>query len=393
MKTNQFLFKVLSITVIAVLCLIGFGSQPAKAAKLEATGTFCDQYYSTSNGNYQMMTNYWNKAGSAPNTECINITSSGFSITTQDQVCATNGAPCAYPAVYIGCHYSTCSPNTNLPMMLSQISAANTSTTETYSSGTFDASYDIWINADTNVSGVQDTEIMIWLNHNGSIQPIGSQVASGVSLAGKTWNVWSGSNGQNNVVSYVATSALSSFSADVKLFIMDAITRYPAWGTTSWYLTSIQDGFEPWSGGTGLAITNFSASVTTGGGGSTPTRTPTPTNTLTPTRTNTPGGPTNTPTKTPTPGSGGGSTCSPVANTYTAAFDKAGPVSSVCIKFNNLPNNINSYGMTSVTIGGANYTNMWVSKTDATFISKKAADGYWYAVITAPDSNGHFIGQ
>jgi endoglucanase len=125
----------------------------------------------------------------------------------------------------------------------------------------------------------------------------------------------------------------------------------------------------------------------------TPTRTNTPSGpTFTPTRTNTPSAPTNTPTKTPTSG-GGGSTCSPVANTYTAAFDHAGPVSSVCIRFNNLPNNINSWGMTSVIIGGANYTNMWVHKTDATFISKKAADGYWYAVITAPDSNGHFRGE
>ena len=29
--------------------------------------------------------------------------------------------------------------------------------------------------------------------------------------------------------------------------------------TNSWYLTSIQAGFEPWQGGAGLAVTNFSA--------------------------------------------------------------------------------------------------------------------------------------
>ena len=42
-------------------------------------------------------------------------------------------------------------------------------------------------------------------------------------------------------------------------------------GSNSWYLTSIQAGFEPWIGGTGLAVNNFS--VTTGG--SQPTQNPT----------------------------------------------------------------------------------------------------------------------
>src|SRR5206468_2633309 len=51
------------------------------------------------------------------------------------------------------------------------------------------------------------------------------------------------------------------------------------YASSSWYLTSIQAGFEPWSGGTGLAVNSFA--VTTGG--TTPTPTPTPTSTPTPT--------------------------------------------------------------------------------------------------------------
>ena len=35
--------------------------------------------------------------------------------------------------------------------------------------------------------------------------------------------------------------------------------------TNSWYLTSIQAGFEPWQGGAGLAVTSFSAAVNSGG--------------------------------------------------------------------------------------------------------------------------------
>jgi hypothetical protein len=45
-------------------------------------------------------------------------------------------------------------------------------------------------------------------------------------------------------------------------FVDDIRTRSKV--TTAWYLTSIQAGFEPWVGGTGLAVTTYSAAVTAG---------------------------------------------------------------------------------------------------------------------------------
>lgn len=36
---------------------------------------------------------------------------------------------------------------------------------------------------------------MIWLNHNGPVQPFGSAVASNVSIGGRGYNVWEGSHG------------------------------------------------------------------------------------------------------------------------------------------------------------------------------------------------------
>jgi hypothetical protein len=280
MKKNTLLPKFVSIIVIAILFLIALGSQPASAASLKATGQICDQYGSTAQGNYIVMNNRWGTTA----TQCINVTTSGFQIVQQDGVGNLGGAPVSYPAIYVGCHYSSCSPNTNLPRQISAISAANTNVTLTYpGSGTYDAAYDIWLNADTNVSGVQDTEIMIWLNHVGSIQPIGSKVGT-VTLAGVVWDVWVGNNGQNNVVSYSRTG-MTSFNTDVKPFLLDAITRGSGFGTTAWYLTSMQMGFEPWIGGVGLTVNSFSATITVGGGGG-----PTPTRTNTP-----PPGPTNTP--------------------------------------------------------------------------------------------------
>ncbi len=282
-----------------ILVVSGVGIALAVPA-LAATGQICTQYGTTTQGNYVVMNNRWGTSA----TQCINVTTSGFQIIQQDGTGNLSGAPTAYPAIYLGCHYSNCSPNSPLPAQISRITSATSSTTETYpSSGTYDAAYDIWLNDTTNVSGVQKTEIMIWLNHTGSIQPVGSSVGS-ASVAGRTWTVWTGNNGQNNVVSYVG-SGITSYSFSVMSFINDTLSRGSQYGNTSWYLTSIQNGFEPWIGGVGLAVSNFSASVTGGGGGSTPTPVRTG---ATPTPVRTGATPTPVRTATPTPaGTGSGS--------------------------------------------------------------------------------------
>src|SRR5689334_13838346 len=114
---------------------------------------------------------------------------------------------------------------------------------------------------------------MIWFNRVGSIQPAGSVVGN-ATIGGRTWQVWQGSNGSNNVISYVAPSPISSWNFSVLDFINDVRSRGAI--TTSWYLTSIQAGFEPWQGGAGLGVTNFSAAVNTGGQTSPPPNSPPP---------------------------------------------------------------------------------------------------------------------
>ncbi|MDG4837008.1 cellulose binding domain-containing protein [Micromonospora sp. WMMD967] len=225
----------------------------------------CEQYGSTTiQGRYVVQNNRWGTTAE----QCINVTNNGFEIRTLNGSSPTNGAPTAYPSVFFGCHYTNCSPGTNLPMQVSQISSATSSISYRYVSGaTYNASYDIWLDPSPKRDGVNQMEIMIWLNRQGSIQPIGSVVGT-TNLAGRTWEVWRGSNGSNNVISYVAQSAISSLNFSVLDFIND--TRNRGAITNSWYLTSIQAGFEPWQGGVGLAVTSFSANVNGGGGPTNP---------------------------------------------------------------------------------------------------------------------------
>jgi hypothetical protein len=271
----------------------------ASVAAITTTGTahagtqICDKFGSTTTNGHIVMNNLWGAATA----QCIDVTNAGFAVTANHSK-PTNGAPASYPAIYVGCHYTNCSSGTNLPMQVSQIRSATSSINYSYpGSGVYDAAYDIWLDPTPKKDAVNKQEIMIWFNRQGSIQPVGSRTAS-TTIGGRTWEVWTGNNGANDVVSYVAPSPIKSWNFSVLDFINDTKTRSNV--TNSWYLTSIQAGFEPWVGGTGLAITSFDASVNgSGGGGATP---PPPTSSPTVSAAPSPtGGGTTPPPSTPSP--------------------------------------------------------------------------------------------
>jgi cellulase/cellobiase CelA1 len=230
----------------------------------------CEPFGTTTVQNrYVVMNNRWGSSAE----QCINVTDRGFTITSQQGVGNTSGAPVSYPAIYDGCHYANCSPGTRMPIRVSDIGSLTSTVSYRYvSGGTYDAAYDIWLDPTPRTNGVSAMEIMIWFNRQGSIQPIGSPVGN-ITIGGRTWQVWQGSNGSNNVISYVAPSPINSWTFSVLDFINDVRNRGAI--TNSWYLTSVQAGFEPWIGGVGLAVEDFSLTFG-GGGGTTPPPPPPP---------------------------------------------------------------------------------------------------------------------
>ncbi|MEG8278713.1 GH12 family glycosyl hydrolase domain-containing protein [Streptomyces sp. AHA2] len=256
LRTVRALFGALLTTLATVAALL------AATAPARADTVVCEQFGSTViQGRYVVQNNRWGT--SAP--QCVTATDTGFRLTQADGSVPTNGAPKSYPSVFNGCHYTNCSPGTSLPAQLSTISSAPSSISYGYVSGAvYNASYDIWLDPTPRTDGVNRTEIMIWFNRVGPIQPIGSQVGT-ASVSGRSWEVWTGSNGSNDVISFVAPSAISSWSFDVMDFVDQAVARGLA--QSNWYLTSVQAGFEPWQNGAGLAVNSFSSTVNTGGGG------------------------------------------------------------------------------------------------------------------------------
>ncbi len=269
------------VMALAAAALIGTGAAVAGisdvAAAAPAGTVICDQFGSTTSpdGRYIVQNNRWGTSA----TQCITVGANGFTLSTSNANVPTNGAPASYPSIYWGCHYANCTPGFN-PIQASSAAFGGVSTSVGMSypgSGQWDAAYDIWFDPTARRDG-QNTgaEIMVWLNHAGAPQPVGSRVAT-ASLAGGTWDVWEGNIGWN-VVSYVRTAGTGSLSFPVSTFFNDAVSR--GYAQTSWYLTSIQAGFEPWTGGTGLAVTSFS--VTTGGTTPPPPPASTPPPTTTP---------------------------------------------------------------------------------------------------------------
>jgi len=252
------------IRVLAAAVAVGVaataGALAVSMSSASADTQICDTYGSTTinGGAYIVQNNNWGDSTQ----QCINVTSNGFAITTASHNKAQNGAPGAYPSIYAGCHYANCTTNSGLPMQTSdsRFNSISTSVSMSYpnNGSVYDASYDIWFDPTARKDG-QNTgaELMIWLNHTGSVQPVGSRVTT-TTIAGASWDVWYGNSGWN-VISYVRTSPTSSMNFSVNSFWSDVVNR--GYGQRSWYMTSVQAGFEPWVNGTGLAVNSFSYSL------------------------------------------------------------------------------------------------------------------------------------
>lgn len=255
----------------AVLALGPLTALAAAAPAAQADTLLCEPYGTTVvQGRYLVQNNRWGSSG----TQCVNATATGFELTRADGSVPTDGPPKSYPSVVHGCHYTRCSPGTALPERVGAITGAPTSVSYGYVTGAvYNASYDIWLDPTPRTDGVNRTEIMIWFHRAGPVNPVGSRTGS-ATVAGRDWEVWTGNNGANDVLSFVAPSTITSWSFDVMDFVDQAVARGLA--QPSWYVTSVQAGFEPWQHGAGLRVDSFSSTVVTDGTGPGPGPDPAP---------------------------------------------------------------------------------------------------------------------
>lgn len=242
------------------------GAPVASAAPV----TDCTQWGTTElrGGEYLYQQNEWNSEAEQcvsvdPDTGAWSVTKSSFNL-------PTNGAPATYPSSYKGCHWGACTTDSGLPLRVDELGSVTTdwSTTQV-GSGAYNVSMDIWFNSAPVTDDQPDgTEVMIWMNHRGGVQPIGSRTAT-VQLDGRNWDVWTGPGASGwKVISYVLQGGATELADfDVKGLIDDGVGRGSI--NPAHYLIDAEAGFEIWQGGQGLGMNGFSfeASTESGGGG------------------------------------------------------------------------------------------------------------------------------
>jgi len=235
----------------------------AAAPSAQAATSTCSGTGTISAGDYLIQANEWNSSAQ----QCITYTSgTAWSVSTAN-FNLSGGAPATYPSIYKGCHWGLCTGNSGFPIQMSKLGSATTSwSTSQPSSGAYDVAYDIWFNSTPTTSGQPDgTEVMIWINSRGGVQPFGSQTGT-TNVDGMNWNVWTGRQTSWNIISYVLNPGATSVSnLDLKALFNDAVARGSI--NPAHYLIDVEAGFEIWQGGQGLGTNGFSVSATAGSSG------------------------------------------------------------------------------------------------------------------------------
>jgi hypothetical protein len=251
----------------------GGSSGTASCAQPSGSGTLTDRFGDAHVGcpkDYIVQNNAW---GSSAGQTLQYGPGTKMKVTAQNGT-GSNGAPASYPSIFTGAYNNRSTTGSGLPRAVSQITATGVNTSWTWSdagvSGSYNAAYDVWFSTgssgDPAASAPSGGYLMVWYYDPSDNQPIGMTIPNGsVTINGKQFNVWYGTNMGKPVVSYVAQQKMTSWSFPLGAFIQDAATRNCS-GTTkcinpSWYLTAVFAGFEIWSGGANLQTTDFGVTV------------------------------------------------------------------------------------------------------------------------------------
>mgnify|MGYP001165761664 CR=1 FL=1 len=224
----------LLIPVSVIVALVTVLAQPAQAAVWSSS----DQWGTWTNGGYTLYNNIWG-SGAGPQTIWANSYSDwGVWANHPD-----TGGVKSYPN-------ATRNVNRRISSLGSVTSRFDVSVPN---AGAYATAYDIWCDGHTY-------EIMLWMNKYGPVGPLGSYQTS-TSAGGHSWDVYRGSNGSNQVFSFVRQGNAYAGTVDIKAVLTWLRDR-------NWFgdvtLGDVQFGYEITSSSGGLDFQTRSFSVSVG---------------------------------------------------------------------------------------------------------------------------------
>ncbi|WSP69255.1 hypothetical protein OG324_06675 [Streptomyces sp. NBC_01236] len=191
----------------------------AAAPASAAVWNTCDQWGTTNLNGYTLYNNIW---GASAGSQCT-LANSGTGWGVWADHPETSGIK-SYPN-------STKSINKSIDSLAWLTSDYDVSVP---SSGAYNTAYDIW---DTD----HDYEIMLWVNHNGAVGPLGSYQGN-ARVGGHNWNVFKGTNGSNEVFSFLRTTGSTSGTVDVNA-VLHWIAHTKGWMSGSETICDVQFGY------------------------------------------------------------------------------------------------------------------------------------------------------
>lgn len=201
-----------------------------------ATWCSCEQWGEKTVAGYTYYNNLW---GSGPGPQCIWLAESGaWGVTSSHP---NGGGIKSYPNISV-------SPQKAISSIQSYASSFDILVP---GAGKYDTAYDLWVKGTTAAR----IEIMLWMSYRGGAQPIATAYdasgavpdATNVTVGGHTWNVYYGSNGANDVASFLRTSNTNVATVDIKAILSWLIannhSKYAVF-TASYTLDQLQFGHE-----------------------------------------------------------------------------------------------------------------------------------------------------
>ncbi|KAG2144498.1 glycoside hydrolase family 12 protein [Suillus clintonianus] len=251
--------SVLLLIAPLVSCIPRMHKNHARAVD---TTSISGRYDSVNVGQYSLLNNLWGEYDASSGSQSSQIMSlAGSTIAWKTNWTWTGGNEVK--------SFADIQLNTGINQQLSAISSMpstwdwSQSTTE---SVVADVAYDLFTSNTAGGSNVN--EIMIWLANINS-GPIAAQynaagqavpIVQNISIEGYTWDLYSGSNGYNQVYSFLLTSGtIESFSGDVYEFISYLIDNQGM--SSSQYLTTAQAGTEATSGTAEFTTSAYSLTI------------------------------------------------------------------------------------------------------------------------------------
>ncbi|KAK4041929.1 concanavalin A-like lectin/glucanase domain-containing protein [Parachaetomium inaequale] len=252
-----------SLATIAAFVAVAHGAATGLPSRTTAAdAALCSQYAYQSVNGYDLLNNLWGISTATSGSQCTTYdgpAGSGIAFSSTWTWQGDQNTVKSY--IYAGRQFQR--------KKVSDIRSLPTTVEWSYNRTDHRANvaYDIFTSTDpdhANSSG--DFELMIWLHRYGGIWPItssstGSPIAT-VTVAGYSWDLYTGYNGAMRVYSFVAPNGpYNSFTADVKEFF-NYLVKNESFPESQQYMLIYQFGTEAFVGGPiKFGVSKFQAEV------------------------------------------------------------------------------------------------------------------------------------